>query len=219
MVEGKASLIKRAAAGSLTLALALWLAITLCSCAQSTNSAPGAATSNISKSVAAFFDNSGSLRSSAGETAATETGTTPSGLLQAQSYDPHEAEAMSVWSGHYRYDEGWLALSGLYVGETYELVIFQVEASREYFACVSICGYQTYYLFTAQVKGNAQSITLVFDSYFNQHADGGPFGPYSPGDVLLKLDRQGSNIITTWEKMQLVNHPDDAPGVYFQKTG
>jgi len=213
------------AKGATVALISIALAAALCSCAQSTSGMSNAVTSTVIKAVAALFDNTSFLQSGleggSGGTATEDDSASDSGL-QGQPYDPQAAEAMSSWVGRYIWDEAW-PINGSPDSNnvmSYEMVIFSF-GEQDYYADIQVLGFQTWDRYVARVEGNDKSVTLVFDAYFGVDVKRlyplGLLTKYTQGDELFQLDRDGTGLVTTWDKLKPVLEEHEAPGNYFVK--
>jgi hypothetical protein len=112
------------------------------------------------------------------------------------SYELFEFIENSFGSNHFR---------------AYSIIIYKQD--EVYFADVIIDGWQTMIRARALVRGNYESIDLVFHSYL---PDSIMNEFYDEGDVLLSFTRSEDEIITTWVKIQSIWIDKTEPGVYFE---
>jgi hypothetical protein len=93
----------------------------------------------------------------------------------------------------------------------YEISIYKEKS--EYFADISIDGFQTFERLQAKVSGDKNSIRLLFCKYLPDNV----FEPYVEGDTLLSFDKKNSNIYTTWGKIQpMLKSNIQSDKVYFK---
>jgi len=120
------------------------------------------------------------------------------------------------WIGLYSFNEFAESPIGSNLTMIYQIFIY--EEDGRYYANVIIDGNLTMVRDRALVKGNSESIDLVFDSFL----------PDSPNvsldieieaSVLLTFTRQGSEIITTWGMIRPALEANEEPGVHFELIG
>ena len=117
------------------------------------------------------------------------------------------------WVGLYRFNEIVESPIGSNLTIIYQIYIY--EEDGEYYANIIIDGNLTMVRNRAFVKGNGESIDLVFNSFL----------PDSPNvnlnieieiGILLTFTRQGSEIVTTWGVIQPALEANKKPGVHFE---
>jgi len=134
------------------------------------------------------------------------------GLPQA-SDTPVVNGDLSGWVGEYAFAEV-VADVGSPPGSVIAYGISIYRMGDDYFAAISISGYGSTQTMTASVRGDANSIALVFSAYMGPNPwTAAP--SYQLGDTLLQLARQNDGVVTTWGLVQPQVSSNTAPGFYF----
>lgn len=126
-------------------------------------------------------------------------------------YDWHEWDE---WVGKYTFGEfappnqTW----------EYTLTIGKISDAPLFSVYLQVDGFQTQVRKWATATGNANYLEIVFNSYDDEDRDLAYENySYSYGDLMLTLTRKGSDIYTTWVKLQPMLQSNAAPGIYFTK--
>jgi len=86
--------------------------------------------------------------------------------------------------------------------------------SDDYFGDINIDGFQEIQRMKAKVTGNEELINIVFEEYLPDNIS----EPYKKGDVLLKFEKNDSDIYTSWGKIEpMLGSNKKSGGVYFRK--
>lgn len=95
-------------------------------------------------------------------------------------------------------------------------MFYSLSISKEgtdYYATISIDGFQTLVRLRGKVVGDANWIQVRFDQYLPDNQ----FETYEIGDQLLRLDKKNAEIYTTWGKLQpMLEDNTKSDRVYFQ---
>lgn len=99
---------------------------------------------------------------------------------------------LDSWIGNYTFSEFAPSDQNMFYG------LWVYEENGEYFADISIDGFQTLARVKARVIGDDKTVDFLFCAYLpdNQHE------PYTEGDILLSFERKDSVLLTTWGKIQ-----------------
>ena len=122
------------------------------------------------------------------------------GILMSQLTEIRlDSDDLSSWVGSYYFDEFWSAAANDMVHSlTQTIDIYESEDC--YYADIEILGFQIWIRIRARVVGNQEEISLLFESYLHDNA----WESGSKGDLLLRLERKGSEIFTHWGIMHPV---------------
>ena len=119
---------------------------------------------------------------------------------------------LSEWVGKYEYSAVIsLANPSAPLGEVYNVTIYQEK--EECFAQIDADGWMLYIRAKAQVRGDKNSIELVFLENTEKAMQ-----LFQKGDVIIKFIRDGENIITNWISIAPeLGAKEGAEGIYFVK--
>lgn len=126
--------------------------------------------------------------------------------------------AQKEWAGTYRFDEdGGKTAGGTVIFIVHQLVVMETDDGLR--ATLQSNGYQTSkdLICTTKVKGNKLEI------YFESYGEDNVFETYSPGDLLLTLERRTvkgkSELLTWWGKFEpIVPEKPKTGKVFFVKS-
>ena len=128
------------------------------------------------------------------------------------------ASAQREWVGAYEFEEdGGRTTGGTAILVSHRLEI--VETDDGLVGMLQSNGYQTSKDLVGKVKIEGARLLLYFDSYGENNV----FEPYTPGDLLLTLERktvkEKTELLTFWNKFQPAIAKNEKTGrVYFRKT-
>ena len=146
------------------------------------------------------------------------TAAAASGLACAAS-GAGSIDALSSWAGEYSFLE-YLSPDEAIVMAVYNITVYPSEGGYRAQIDIAPSSYWEYWgmdQLIADVRGDAGSIDLVFASYGDgRDAFSVEYGPYHPGDVLLTLEKQGAEILTTWDTTHFGPSIHQNPGNYFR---
>lgn len=109
---------------------------------------------------------------------------------------------LQSWIGDYSYSEYSPPDENMF----YSISIYR--ENEDYYADITIDGFQTMNHLRTKVIGDEKYIDFVFDKYLPDNT----FEPYSNGDVLLSFNKDKSELNTIWVKMQpmILNTPTES---------
>lgn len=114
---------------------------------------------------------------------------------------------LESWIGDYTFSEFALPDQNMF----YEISIYK--DNDNYYAKISIDGFQTIQRLQARVSGDENSIKLLFYKYLPDNL----WEPYQEGDILLSFEKRDSNLYTFWGKIQSILESNIKSGeVYFK---
>jgi hypothetical protein len=87
--------------------------------------------------------------------------------------------------------------------------------NSDYYAKISIDGFQTIERLQAKVSGDENSIILLFYKYLPDNQ----FEPYTEGDTLLSFEKRNSDLYTSWGKIQPMLESNIKSGEEYFKVG
>lgn len=120
--------------------------------------------------------------------------------------NPGQQLSLESWLGDYTFAE----FAPPDINMFYNISIYkEYDAYR---ARVSIVGFQTLTRIQANVQGDGSSIAFVFEKYLPQNM----YDSYKPGDDLLSFEKKGSQLYTTWGKINAILKENQKPGNYFE---
>ena len=123
-------------------------------------------------------------------------------LAKAAPVDSFEA-----WTGIYRFDE----VQAERYTWVHEITIYQ-EGGAHY-AKIVVDGTQTCIRLLAKVVNDNSGISLIFEKYLPDNM----FEPYNVGDLLLRFELKGAQLITEWGAFTPINIAYRKSGIYFVK--
>ncbi|XOK63212.1 DUF5991 domain-containing protein [Paenibacillus elgii] len=130
----------------------------------------------------------------------------PSGNKPEEVKPATASSPLESWVGEYEFSE----YAPPDQNRFYQIKIFKEDKS--YYATIDIDGFQTMERLQAKVEGDGKAIKIIFDKYLPDNL----WEPYSPGDVLLRLEKTDSALNTFWEKIQPMLKDDGESGkTYF----
>ena len=121
------------------------------------------------------------------------------------------SDALAGWVGEYDFEESLGTSDEGTADSSVDYHITIALTGGKYVATVSLNGFQTMQNLLASVQGDANSISLIFDSYTGDNM----WQPYTPGDELLMLQRQEGGLLTTWGAIVPQLQQNLVPGHYF----
>ncbi|WP_163854794.1 DUF5991 domain-containing protein [Paenibacillus elgii] len=131
----------------------------------------------------------------------------PSGNKPEEVKTTIASSPLESWVGEYEFSE----YAPPDQNRFYRISIYKEDKS--YYATIDIDGFQTMERLQAQVEGDGKAIKIIFNKYLPDNV----WEPYSPGDVLLRLEKTDSALNTFWEKIQPMLKDDGKPGkTYFE---
>ena len=126
-------------------------------------------------------------------TTVTQTKTTPPNL--------------DSWVGNYTFSEFASPNQNMF----YEISIYNED--NNYYAKISIDGFQTMSRLQTKVLGDVSTIKLLFYKYLPDNS----LEPYNEGNTLLSFTKKNSDIYTSWGKIQPVLDSNTKPDeIYFK---
>ncbi len=118
-----------------------------------------------------------------------------------------DPSTLQSWIGNYTFSEYASPDQNMF----YTISIFK--DLNDYYAKISIDGFQTILRLQAKVIGDEKSIKLVFNEYLPDNQ----FEPYNEGDILLSFEKGDSEIYTTWGEIQpMLESNNKSSEVYFK---
>ena len=118
-----------------------------------------------------------------------------------------DKSSLDSWIGQYVFVE---APAERYVWE-HKIAIYK--EGEEYCAKITVDGTQSNVRIQAKVAGDSTFIQFTFDKYLPDHM----FGTYEQGELLLRLKRSGSKVLTEWATLKPVATEPYDTGVFFDK--
>ena len=116
---------------------------------------------------------------------------------------------LGCWIGQYEFNECTNVARILIL---YDINIYKED--ENYFADIYIDGFKITQRLTAKVNGDENAIDLAFEKYLPDNIS----TPYEEGDLLLKLSKEGENILTEWGKIKAIDeYSQDSNKIYFTK--
>ncbi|GEM_PF-6650855 len=102
---------------------------------------------------------------------------------------------------------------GYFIGRLYSVTIYEDDGL---YAEIKVDGFQTLLRLKAKVEGNNDVIQFRFIDYYEEK----DFNSitFSDGDILMKLENQKGDLITSWDKLQPITTENEKQGVYFEKA-
>ncbi|WP_088834056.1 DUF5991 domain-containing protein [Paenibacillus tyrfis] len=133
----------------------------------------------------------------------------PSGNKPEEVKPTIASSPMESWVGEYEFSE----YAPPDQNRFYRISIYKEDKS--YYATIDIDGFQTMERLQAQVEGDGKGIKIIFEKYLPDNL----WEPYSPGDVLLRLEKTDSALNTFWGKIHpmLKDHAESGK-TYFEKA-
>lgn len=117
-----------------------------------------------------------------------------------------EVSTLETWVGEYSFSEYAPPNQNMF----YSITIYYED--NNYFAKISIDGFQTLERLLAKVSGDTNSIKLEFLEYLPDNI----FEPYKQGEVLLSLEKRNFKLITHWGGIQPLVLKNEKEGEYFK---
>jgi len=121
------------------------------------------------------------------------------------------ADPLRGWVGDYHFEE----LLGVGEEDDNEASInYHITIANEaggYSAVITMDGFQTQQNLTAVVQGDPNWIMLIFTAYVGDNL----WEPYTAGEVLLTLSREGDDLVTIWGAIMPQLEQNQSPGQYF----
>lgn len=114
--------------------------------------------------------------------------------------------SLATWVGEYSFSEYAPPDQNMF----YSITIYYED--NNYFAKISIDGFQRIKRLLAKVSGDTNSIKLEFLKYLPDNR----FESYKQGEVLLSLEKRGSKLITHWGEIQPLVLENEKAGEYFK---
>ncbi|KZE79421.1 DUF5991 domain-containing protein [Paenibacillus elgii] len=131
----------------------------------------------------------------------------PSGNKPEEVKTTIASSPLESWVGEYEFSE----YAPPDQNRFYRISIYKEDKS--YYATIDIDGFQTMERLQAQVEGDGKAIKIIFNKYLPDNL----WEPYSPGDVLLRLEKTDSALNTFWEKIHPMLKDDRESGkTYFE---
>lgn len=116
-----------------------------------------------------------------------------------------EASSLETWVGEYSFSEYAPPDQNMF----YSITIYYKD--NNYFAKISIDGFQTLERLLAKVSGDVNFIKLKFQEYLPDNV----FESYKKGDILISFEKRDSKLITNWGKIQPLLLENYKAGEYF----
>jgi len=134
----------------------------------------------------------------------------PANEKSLKSLENNEAKTVSqpleFWIGDYTFSEFAPQNQNMF----YRFTIYKDDGN--YYAEISIDGFQTVARLKAKVAGDEKYITLLFDKYLPNNI----FEPYVEGEVLLNFEKNNSQLYTYWGGIQPILESNKKSGkIYF----
>ncbi len=140
--------------------------------------------------------------------------TTSSGISNDKSANSPEQTApvatlssLESWVGNYTFSEFVPPDENMF----YSVSLYK--ENNNYYANISIDGFQTLIRLKAKVNGDANSINLVFDKYLPDNM----YNSYNEGDILIAFKKTDAGIGTYWGKMTPIDEKNKEDGIYFER--
>lgn len=125
--------------------------------------------------------------------------------IENTSQSATEQSQLDSWIGNYSFSEIVQPDENMF----YELSIYK--ENNKYYSKINIDGFQTIQRLLANVEGNDESISIIFDQYLPDNL----FEVYNQGDILLKLERKQAKLVTNWGKIGPIDKNHMNSGTYF----
>lgn len=124
--------------------------------------------------------------------------------------------ALNTWEGHYIFQEGRGSVND--AGTFVEHIIVIYRQGDELIADIDANGFQTSRSLRCSTVAKGDQLNL----YFQNYREGNISTPYRKGQILITLERSGSNVkpqlLTYWRAYQPVLNSLRSGRVYFRKT-
>lgn len=121
--------------------------------------------------------------------------------------DVIDSETLESWVGNYLFSEYAPPNQNLF----YEISIYKEE--DDYFAKISIDGFQTMKRLKTKVSGDENTIKLLFDKYLPDNL----WESYDEGDILLSFEKRNSKLYTFWGEIQpILESNAKSDKIYFE---
>jgi hypothetical protein len=118
-----------------------------------------------------------------------------------------DVSILETWVGNYSFSEFVPPDQNMIYG----ISIYKEQGN--YYADISIDGFQTIERLRAKVEGDKNSIKLRFDKYLPDNR----FEPYEVGDILLSFEKKGPDLNTLWGKIEPIDKSNKKSGnAYFE---
>lgn len=116
---------------------------------------------------------------------------------------------IDTWIGNYVFNE----FAAPNIDMNYSISIYK--ENGDYYANIKIDGFQSMTRAKAKIKGNDNSIVLIFDEYLPDNK----FKLFNKDDILLTFKKKNSDIVTYWGKLKpILTENKDSGKVYFKRT-
>lgn len=127
----------------------------------------------------------------------------------SNNLDKNSSINLESWIGDYKFSEFAPPDENMF----YSISIYK--ANNEYYAKISIDGFQTIKRMQAKISGDQNSIELIFDKYLPDNR----FEPYQAGDLLISFKLENSTLYTIWGKIQpMIKSNNKAGEMYFKNV-
>jgi hypothetical protein len=121
---------------------------------------------------------------------------------------------LNSWIGKYEFGEVSDIHSDIRPNPSWVYTISIYKEKSDYYANIDVDGFQTIVRLKSRVKGAKDLISLVFETYLPDNIS----ESYKINDVLLRLEKVDSEIITYWSKLKPnLSEDEEAGKVYFKK--
>lgn len=136
------------------------------------------------------------------------------GLNNGDAENISSLSNLDSWIGVYEFEE--TALSD--IGGSIQYMEYSVKIYKDndnYFAGVTIDGFQTMYRIKAEIKGDESSIDVVLLEYLPDSMT-----CIDIGSVLFSFEREDSKLLTCWGEIKpILIQNEESRKVYFHKVG
>lgn len=123
-----------------------------------------------------------------------------------------QSDDLKGWVGTYSFAECYSKPDHASLFMDYKITIYQEE--EEHFADIKMTGQTTQASIRAEVYGNDEWISLVFQQYLPDHVMG---GINDTSSVLLSFRKEESDIYTYWGELKpMLYENEDSGKIYFQ---
>ncbi len=122
---------------------------------------------------------------------------------------------LNTWIGKYEFEEVSDIHSDIRPNPSWVYTISIYKENSDYYANIDVDGFQTIVRLKSRVKGDKDLISLVFETYLPDSIS----ESYKVNDVLLRLERADSEIITYWSKLKPnLSENEETGKIYFKKV-
>lgn len=122
---------------------------------------------------------------------------------------------LNSWIGKYEFEEVSDIHSDIRPNPSWVYAISIYKENSDYYANIDVDGFQTIVRLKSRIKGDKDLISLVFETYLPDNIS----VSYEINDVLLRLEKVDSEIITYWSELKPnLSENEEAGKIYFKKV-